>query len=78
MVRFLIGSKFWSAVLNRERRLLKGGAYYDLSIDGTAFIRRRRLFETWHKKKELWNSLIFVTQISTHKINKLNKYNKNK
>ena len=45
MVRFLICTVFRGAALVKGRRLIEGGAYSDLSVNGVAIIRERHLFE---------------------------------
>ena len=37
----------------RRRRLLKGGAYYDLTVNGAELMRGRRLFETRRLLEEI-------------------------
>ena len=37
----------------RRRRLLKGSAYYDLTVTGAALMRGRRLFETRRLLEEI-------------------------
>ena len=53
MVRFLINTTFWGTALIRGRSLLEDGVYYDLSVNGAALIKRRRLFEIRHLLEEI-------------------------
>ena len=38
----------------KKRRLLEGGAYSGLGVNGAAFVKGRRLFETFRLLAEIW------------------------
>ena len=53
MTMFLLSAAFWGAALIRGRRLLVGGTYFDLSVNGEVLIRGWCLYEDQHLLEEL-------------------------
>ena len=67
MFRFLISAAFSAVALIKERRLLEGSAYSDLTVNAAALIKRQDLSEAWRLLEKMrYLYLIFLRQISSY------------
>ena len=55
------------------RRLLVGGAYSDLSVNGAAFIRGWRFFEVWRLLEEIQYFLLRKTDVLKTSVSQVSK-----